>query len=992
MTGVQTCALPICIVVLTLVLCAFATEVVRVEPHVSHSDRKAIEKKAEEKFALELQKTRKHQDHLKQHIEKQLAVLKQNKETYEKVAASALDEKKAAETEVSKIVADLKKLESKPAQARLDAKKTNSTSEQTDKMVKEAIKKSIEEGKKMRKELTKKNRNIEKIAKRLAKYNRKVASATKEYKRVEYKLTRLNTKIANSKKDIEVKKTQYKNRAMRQLERIAREKAIKHYIKKIERRLDEVEDEEERKKLVNKQKVAGVMLVKIAARVKIHKTRKAQRKARWAQIAATLKDLKTYRKGWKYDQKLRVLEVVKAKAAVNAVQKNIETVIRNAKRTGKLDSVELDKLATKKATAMKTLEKARAQLEDFKEKGEKRIRQYKMRVLRLKEADAKIRISEHQLSKDAAKATKKEYSDRILKLKKLQRRMGLCPLNRLRIKRRLRVYRKEVKIARMKIKRNNKRIHILRVRMMSLERRMRHIEKKRIAKIIRIMAHLKAKLGRIRQHIMSVRMRKDSKNKEYQMVKVRSLQSKEKQLKSTLKRFVRRNAHTLRKLEQLRKEELEAAKQYYRMKKVAMKRLNVLIGRLGRKIAYLKRKIGAFKHAPIRQVKLARAMRHLVKLYEQAKKDRKDLKTKKDVAKARFVALKTKAINRLHVTRSELSAKQSWLLNELRSLAKREKDVHKHMKKTTQKKELKADMKQMTFIRKEGKEIQKKLYNVVKKAQKVNQLFLRHNQYTAIRRIKVIFKKYIKKFEAFEQQKKEINLRIRKYKMQQNQIFKREPYAKCESAKKELKSEMSMVKRNLADALTDLETVKKQEKRSIFRALKLSKEYIGLLNVKLSDLKIRLAQKQKERPIVSKTALYTTDNKKQRHAVRRLKVVDAKIEELDHSISGTVRKIRKTTYVAGKLRAALAPEGKKCKKMTNCKICRKLGKVAKFGLLHHENDSIIISRLRGVCSRISADRQKECFTQAMTIAQKALHTFDPEKFEVTSVCSSIGKC
>ncbi|EKE40609.1 hypothetical protein ENUP19_0305G0079 [Entamoeba nuttalli] len=977
------------IVFLTFVLLTFATEVIRVDPYISHEDRRKLEKKAEQKFAVELLKARKHQDHLKQHIKKQLAVLKARKETYQKVRDSTTNEKKSVSNEIAQLNAQIKALDLEPAKARLEAKKSNSTESVADKKVADAIKKAVADKLKLSHKVTHKTLKVEKIAKRLQHYTKKLSEAERDYKRMEYKQQKLHAKITTTKKDIEAKKNQYIKRALRQLERIARVSAIKHMVKKIERELDQVENEEERKKLINKQKTAVTMLKRIEARVNIHKLRKSQRKARWNHIANVIKGMNNYKKGWKYDQKLRKLEVAKAVTAVNAIQKRINTLIHSAKKTGKVDAMELNKLTDKKNAAMNILEKARSALELFEEKGEKTIRNYKLRILRLKMADAKIRISEHQLSKDAAKVTKKEFLTRIDKLKKLQKRMGLCPLNRLRIKRRLRVYKKEVSIATRKIRRNNKRIHSLKIRVESIERRIRLIQKKRIAKIVRKLNHLKGKLNGVRHQIMAVRVRKNSTQKDILMVKVRTLQNIEKQLKNTIRRFVKRNGHVIRKLEQLRKAELEAARKYYKNKKAIAKRMKVVINRLRVKVAIFKRKIDKCKNSPFKQVRVIRLMKKYVKKLERTIASRKDMKLKVSTAHSRYITLRTKAINRLHTRRSELYARQAWLLSELKALAKRETDIHNTIKKTTVLKAMKGLYKELSFIRKEGKRVQLKLFKVVKRIQKVNQLFFRHNQYTAIRRAKVVFKKYNKKFGTFEKRKASLKRKMAVYQAEQNEIFKKQPYAVNKNA---LNDRLRLVKQAMSDIDADFATVQKQEKRVIVRALKLSHEYDGLLKVKLSDLKVRLAAKQKERPVVSKTALYTIDSNKQKHAVRRLKVIDSSIEELDNSIEKTVRKIKKTHFRIGKLKAALRPEGKKCNKQTDCKICRKLGKVAKYGIVHHESDSIIINRLRSVCTRINADRQKECYHQAMNMAMKALHTFDPSKFVVSEVCSSLGKC
>jgi hypothetical protein len=969
-----------------------AAQVVRVQPVVAHKARAALMKKAQKKFAIELLRIRKHQDHLKAHIKKQLAILKEKKITFQKVRDSTLNEKKQAAKEVADIAANIRILDLAPAKARLEATKQKLDRKVADQKVNEAIKKSIAEKFKLNHKMTKKNLIVERIAKRLMKYQKKYANVTRNYKRLEYKQKRLFAKIASTAKDIEIKKNHYIKRAMRQLERKARVHAIKHYIKKIERRLDRVENEAERKKLINKQKTAVLMLTKIRARVRIHKVRKAQRKARWVKIVKTIKNMNHYKKSSAYDQKLRALEVRKAVAAVNAIQKNINTLIRNAKKTGKIDTLEMTKLNDKKNVAMSILEKAKDKFELMHEKIEMRLRLYNLRINRMKIADAKIRIGEHQLSKDAAKATRKQFMTRIRKLRALQKRMGLCPLNRLRIKRRLRFYKKEVKIATRKIRRNNKRIHVLKIRIMSIERRIRRIQKRRIAKIVIKLTHMKNKLTDVRHKIMAVRIKKDSRNKDILMVKVRTLQNIEQQLKNTIKRYMKRNGHVIRKLERLRRDELEASKKYYKDKKRFLKRISKKIMRLGRRVRWFKRKVAQLRTSPFKQIRVIRMMRRSVRRLNKLISKKKEMILRKKTAYSRYVNLRTKAVNRLHVKRSELSAKQAWILSELKTLARRERATALQIKKTTGLREMKALYKELSFIRKEGKRLQKSLYRAVKRTKKINQVFLRHNQYTAIRRAKVAFKRYNKKFVAFEYKKKALKNKMAVYQAQQAELFKKQPYIKTIAGKAKWNTNMKFVKQSISDIEADFVTLQKQEKRTIHRAMTLSKEYLNLLKVKLGDLKVRLQHKQTERPLVSKASLYSIDSAKQTRAVRRLKVIDSYISELDNTIEKTVRKIKKTQYRIGKLKAALRPEGKKCTKQTDCKICRKLGKVAKYGLVHHETDSIILNRLRGVCTRIEASRQKECYHQAMNMAMKALHTFDPEKFVVSEVCAALGKC
>ncbi|ELP83736.1 coiled-coil domain containing protein, putative [Entamoeba invadens IP1] len=980
------------VILFTLVLLVLSSEVVKVTYEVSHKDRKELEKKAEQRFAVEFLRIKKHQDHLKQHLKKKISVFKANKETYQKVRDTTLNEKKEATKVSLEYLEQIKALDLEPAKVRLEAKKNNKTMAEADQLVSDAVKKAIGEKLKLSNKQTKNNLKVEKIAKRLQHYENKINKENRHLKRAEFKLTKLHAKIASTKTDLDTKKKRYVAKRMRQLERIARVKAIKKMIKKIEKKLDNVENEGERKKLINKQKVAKTMLVKIEARVNIHKTRKAQKKARWNSITATIKNMNRYIKGWKYDQKLRILDVAKATAQVNGLQKSIETIINQAKKTHKVDTVELQKVVDKKSAAMNQLDKVRTELEEFQEKGEKRIRVYQYSILRQKMNDAKIRISQHRLSKDAAKVTKKEYMTRIQKLNKLKRRMGLCPMNRLRIKRRLRVYKKEVKIATGKIRRNNKKILRLENRLSSLERRFRKIQKKRIAKIVITMSRLKGKLNHLRQEIMAIRVRKQSGQKEILLVKMRNLQIQEKQVKNTLKRYHGRNGHVLRKLETIRKEELAAAKKFYKDKKKMYKRVKVVIKRLTKKVEVFSSQVKEHNGSPFKQVKMMRKMKKYVNKLEKAKELKKSLKIKKDTARSKYEVLKTKAINRLHTRRSQMYAEQTWKLSELRQLAKSEKDTTTLIKKTTDFKTMKSLNKELKYVRKDGKMIQLELYKLVKKISKVNQLFVRHSQYTAIRRAKVIFKKYNKKYLKFELKKNQLKRKMAKYQDQLNEIFKKQPYVTQTLAKAALNDRLRLVKTSLGDLQTDYATAEKQQKRLIVRTLRLSKEYFNLLNVKLSDLKTRLGIKQQQRPVVSKKALYTINPDVQKRAIRNLKVIDSDIEDLDHSIDKTQKKINKTAYVINKLKAALKPKGKKCMKQTDCKICRKLGKVAKYGITRHESDSIILNRLRGVCTRIAADRQKECYHQAMNMAMKALHTFDPAKFEVTEVCTQLGKC
>ncbi|KAL7722822.1 hypothetical protein QTN25_000419 [Entamoeba marina] len=380
-----------------------------------------------------------------------------------------------------------------------------------------------------------------------------------------------------------------------------------------------------------------------------------------------------------------------------------------------------------------------------------------------------------------------------------------------------------------------------------------------------------------------------------------------------------------------------------------------MMRRVDTKVHFYKRRVANFKHSPLKQTIMMRRMRKYVRSLEKSKEHIKSLTQKKSLAKAAFELLRTKAIKRLHNKRSQLQGKQNWLLSELRALAKKEKDVGKAVKKTTNISAMKSLYQQLAILRKD-----------------VNQLFLRHNQYTALRRAKHMFKKYEKKFNAYEAGKLAAKKRMNKYEEEQAELFKKQPYVTSLAGKNSMKQKLRFVKQKMSNAQADFLTLQKQQRRTIRRTLRLNKEYVSLLTVKLHDLKIRLEHKTQERPRLSKDALYSMDEKKQRHAVHRLKI--------------------KAMYVKGKLNAALKPIGKKCNKQTDCKICRKLGKVAKYGIVHHESDSIILNRLRGVCMRIDANRQRECYTQAMTIAQKALHTFDPSTFEVTEVCTQIGKC
>ncbi|KAL7716327.1 Rho-associated protein kinase [Entamoeba marina] len=936
------------IVFLSLCLCIFAAEVIVVDPTIHHKDRKALEKKAEKKFALELLKTRKHQSHLKNHYKKKIGYYKTKKSAYSKLRMTLLNEKKEASREAH--------LAAKKAQ--INAKKTGANPE---KAVIKAIEKAKQSRAKLVKQLNKKNNEVSKLAKKEQRIKAKTIGYSRAAKRTEFKLKKLVAKIAHTKKHVEAKKTEYIKREMRQLERKARVHSIKHIIKKIQRHLDETENEADRKKLINKQKYAATLLSQIAARVRIHKLRKQQRKARLIQIISIIKQLNHFRKGFHYDKKLHTLEVKKAAAIVKSVQKEIETEIQNV--------------------ALVALEKETTEKENFVEAGERKIRMYKNKIYRLKISDAKIRIAEKQMSKDAAKQTKIAFNLRISKLKKLSKRLGLCPLNRLRIKRRLRIYKKEVKIATRKIKRNNKAIHRLNIRISIYQRKIRQIQKRRIAKIMFKLNHLRRTLQTLRTKIMQVRVRKSSKRKEDLMVKVRTYKNQEHAVKKAMKRFMKRNGHVLRKLEVIRREELEAAKHHYKNQSKALKKVINMMRRVDTKVHFYKRRVANFKHSPLKQTIMMRRMRKYVRSLEKSKEHIKSLTQKKSLAKAAFELLRTKAIKRLHNKRSQLQGKQNWLLSELRALAKKEKDVGKAVKKTTNISAMKSLYQQLAILRKDGKREQLELVRVVKQLQKVNQLFLRHNQYTALRRAKHMFKKYEKKFNAYEAGKLAAKKRMNKYEEEQAELFKKQPYVTSLAGKNSMKQKLRFVKQKMSNAQADFLTLQKQQRRTIRRTLRLNKEYVSLLTVKLHDLKIRLEHKTQERPRLSKDALYSMDEKKQRHAVHRLKIVDAQIEDLDNTIEKVQRKIKKAMYVKGKLNAALKPIGKKCNKQTDCKICRKLGKVAKYGIVHHESDSIILNRLRGVCMRIDANRQRE-----------SLHTFDPSTFEVTEVCTQIGKC
>jgi len=971
------------ILISLFIIFSIATEFVVVDSHVSHKDRKDLEVKAYKKFKLELLKMRKHLDHLKQRTTKQIIALKEKKKVEQKLLATVTEEKKIESKKLIDLVNQVKKLELSPKKNSLEianaTKSNNKIIKRTTQELKNIEEKLIE----AKKEIRKQSVIVERLKKRMTKKEFKISGITKTIKRLQEKLKLIKIRIVNSVKIIDKKKKDYINKSMRQLERIAKVIAYKKAIKHIDRKLDEIEEESERQRLIRKQKSLKLSMVKLQQRVRIHKMRKIQLKKRWKEIAHVTLRMKQFKKGFLYDQKLRALEVKKAIAIVKSVQKEIEDLIIQSKKVGKTDGVEVEKLSQKKSNAMTQLEKAKTLFEEAQEKGEKKIRIYKKRILKLKLKDAKIRITEHQLNKDVAKNARNDFKLRIKKLRKLQKRGGLCPFNKLRIKRRMRLYKKEVHILTRKIKRNNKQIHTLKVRVESLNRRFRLIEKKRIGKIIRITNKLKGKLNYIRQNIMQIRVRRSSNLKSSLMIKLRTLKNKESSIKNTLKRYLKRNGHVLRKLESLRKQELQAAKIEYKNKSRRIKRLTLVIKKLEDKISAFKAKVNEFSSSPFKQVGVMRMMRKYVKLLENTKNKLKAEKQSKIIAKSKYEMLRTKAIARLHSRRGELFGKQGWLLSSLRAMAKQEKELHVEMKKTINEKEMRGLYKQQVLLRKEGRKIQRKLYRVVKKLQEIQKILVRQNQYNAIRRLKKSFKIYNKKFIKFELQKLALKRQIKVYEQQQAQLFVKQPYIKGVIEKNKFNEELKRVKGLISEIQTEFSTVEKQERRTIVRSLKLGREYESLLNVKLSDLKSRLILIQNERPIVSKKALYSIDVSEQRYAVRRLKTIDTTIEDLDRSIERTEKKIKKTKYVIGKLKAALVPKGTKCNAQTNCRICKKLGKVAKFGIVHHESDSIILNRLRNVCTRIDASRQKECYHQAMAVAMKALHTFDPVKFHVT---------
>ena len=973
-------------------LLTIATETVTVDSYVSHKDRHALHAKAQKKFELELLRMKKHQDHVKQHVKKQLVALEQKKKTQEKLLASLVNEQKTVQGEVAAAVSEVKKLELEGKKAGIKVAAKNGDAKSVEAAQMKAIKDAQVAMAEKKKAMKTKMHLLAKLKRRVAKRNVAVINIKKAIKRLQEKEKRLNFKIVNAKKNIEAKKREYIAKAMRQLERIAKVKALKKLIKHIGNKLDRQEDDRERAKLINKQKAVRLTLAKLEQRVKIHKMRKAQMKGRWRHIASVIAKMNHYKKGFRYDQKLRALEVKKAIAQVRAVQKEIETVIEESKKVGKVNGVEVERLQQKKTSAMVKLEKARTIFENNQEKGEAKIRNYKKHILRLKINDAKIRISEHRLNKDIAKTTKADLVVRIHKLLKLRKRLGLCPFNKLRIKRRLRTYRKEVKIASRKIRRNNKQIHLLNIRLASLDRRFRTIEKRRIAKIIMRVNALKSKLHNIRHRIMAIRIRKASHLKEVLLVKLRTLKNKESSLKNSLRRYLRRNGHVLRKLEQLRKQEREAARLNYKMKATSVRKLRKVVAKLNEKVKFYKAKIAQFKASPYQQIKAMRAMRKLVALLEKSQKKLKEAKQAKTIARSKYMMLRTKAAARLHAQRGELFGRQAWLLSSLRAMANQEKQIRAEMKKTINVREMRGLYKQQVILRHEGRRSQKKLFRVVKRLQKIQKLLVRHNQYRALRRLKKVFKVYNHKFVNFELKKFGLKNVMKGLQQQEAKLFVKKPYIQGIAQKEQFKQQERKVKNAISEVRSEFATVEKQEKRTIIRALKLGREYQSLLNVKMSDLKNRLTLKQNERPNVSKRALYSVDPVAQRKAVRRLKVIDRSIEELDGSIERTEKKQRKTVYVIGKLRAALAPKGKRCTAQTDCKICRKLGKVAKFGIRHHESDSIILTRLRGVCTAIEASRQKECYHQAMAVAMKALHTFDPMRFHVTQVCQQIGKC
>nr|AGM32983.1 hypothetical protein [Coptotermes formosanus] len=148
----------------------------------------------------------------------------------------------------------------------------------------------------------------------------------------------------------------------------------------------------------------------------------------------------------------------------------------------------------------------------------------------------------------------------------------------------------------------------------------------------------------------------------------------------------------------------------------------------------------------------------------------------------------------------------------------------------------------------------------------------------------------------------------------------------------------------------------------------------------------------KERVVVLKRTLYQIDPKQQQKAERQLQLIDSIIDECTHKIHKCKSQLRKSITVQKFLNEKLKPKKKCGRRADDCSICKKLGRIAKYGIKKNEEDRVILDRLQFKCSKLLPDEQLPCYELAMKVAEKALHTFDPKAFKIHQICRQINAC
>jgi len=687
---------------------------------------------------------------------------------------------------------------------------------------------------------------------------------------------------------------------------------------------------------------------RLRKRADILKKRKMERRARKMRILKVKRQVREFYKKFAFERRMKKAQLKKLEKQVSFLKRQFVRARRGYVYARSL------KRRQRKAAALSGARKAyfstrakayqlRKSLRDIKADNMQKIHTVIRELLKLKIADAKMRIVEHKASIKATELYKKKLHKRIHQLNNLSRRIELNASNKKLLqskikinKRRIAHANRRIKVAQQGIKRQQMRIGLIHRKLRLLTIKEYNYMKSIILSIKR---SIRVQKGVIRHAMYLIKcMGRNGKMRARFMMK--KAKSEIRVLKVELKSLRMKVKAVNDAIAEEKKQRLTVTAIDYHRAKAAFHELRNNERRLNRDL----KKVITFIGMKNNKAKADRLKAQYSRIMKQLLK----IKSIKKKVVARFQELKKKYIQlKLQEEKEFMDKKRKWenrknrIINTLNILAKKDKSFGLHLRRRCRRQKCFYIFNRRYNLILAHK-LQIKLFRVNKKLIQLNEECARR---AAMKSFRLMGKRFAKQKKAY----KKVNLKRKDTKKQladvNNKITKAEevlPYLKDQAAGKKNVATLEKMKKKYVKKSIELV---KRKKSIMMKYMVLNREFIEHLKKRMESDKKRVEELRKQRPEVLHKALYELIPRKQQRAERKLNNLDKELEALvERQITDKHKyeeAVRKNKFLAEAVKPKVQCKGG----IVKCRYCHILGSIVKKAMAKREKDAIILKRL-----------------------------------------------